>query len=242
MEWIEANWNAPEHVNALTTTIHGGCSRSPFESNNLALHVGDDASCVEYNRMALQKTLSLPSPPHWLEQTHSTMVVSIPESPSRKADASITNQCQQVLAVMTADCLPILLSDLNGTEVAAIHAGWRGLLNGIIENTLSSMQSKPENLIAWIGPGICAQCFEIGKDVLPTFIQHPAFKPWMIEEYANEKWRFDLPGLAQRILQRAGLNLISNSKYCTLERSDLFYSYRREIKTGRMATLVWIDK
>ncbi len=168
-------------------------------------------------------------------------LLNVHQTDLRKADASIAQKPAYVLAVLTADCLPVLLTNTSGTEIAAIHAGWRGLVEGIIENTISSMQTDPTELLAWIGPGICGNCFEIGADVLDTFVSHPMFESSMLHQHYTDKWLFDLKALAVKILQNSGLNLINNSDYCTFERADLFYSYRRSIKTGRIATLIWIE-
>jgi len=241
MEWINADWKAPENIKAVSTTLIGGYSTHHFKSNNLAMHVGDHPSDVVKNREQLLQKLALPSEPIWLEQTHSTKVVNVHQTDLRKADASIAQKSGFVLAVLTADCLPVLLTNSNGTEIAAIHAGWRGLVGGIMENTISSMQTNPSELLAWVGPGICGNCFEIGGDVLDIFVSHPMFENAMIHQTNTYKWLFNLKALAVKILQKSGLNLINNSNYCTFERADLFYSYRRAMKTGRIATLIWIE-
>ena len=149
-----SNWPAPINIRALTTTRLGGESLPPYDNNNLALHVGDNADHVLKNRLALVNSLHLPGEPIWLEQTHSNHCVVVEDEPNRVADAAITRCKQFPLSIMTGDCLPILLCDKAGTEIAAIHAGWRGLVNGIVENTLSKMLNHSETLIAWIGPAI----------------------------------------------------------------------------------------
>ena len=152
---IQPEWPAPSNIKACTTLRIGGVSRPPYHSFNLAEHVGDQAAFVEHNRKLLKTGLNLPSDPIWLKQTHSTITVSASlDAASKEADASFTDQPNVVCAVLTADCLPLLLCDRNATHVAAIHAGWRGLANGIIENTLKTMGLSPKDILAWLGPAI----------------------------------------------------------------------------------------
>ncbi len=238
MTHLTANWPAPHHIKALTTTRAPGKSLGFYAQNNLGLHVGDDESRVLHNRARLIDTFNLPNEPAWLDQTHSTDCVVIENEPQRIADAAVTRSTLHPLAIMTADCLPILLCDTKGTEIAAIHAGWKGLLNGIIQNTLKKMLSNPAHLMAWIGPAICQQCYEIGDEVRNLYTErypftHSAFKQTASGIHAN------LPQLAEFILNHFGVNNVYQSKACTFERKNDFYSYRREAQTGRMATLIW---
>jgi polyphenol oxidase len=241
MSNLIAHWPAPENISALTTTRTTGMSVPPYNSNNLALHVGDNYEHVLNNRHALIKQLSLPDEPAWLNQTHSNRCVVVEEDRARDADASITRHPNQVLAIMTADCLPIVLCDTKGREIAAIHAGWRGLLDGIVENTLHKMQSDNHHLLAWIGPAICHQCYETGEAVREAYVHrypfaHEAF-------YAHTSGlHADLPKLATLILNASGVTRVYSSNACSFERNDAFYSYRREAKTGRMATLIWFNR
>lgn len=237
---LTANWPAPANIQAFTTLKHGGFSLEPYSSNNLALHVGDNPDLVYRNRQQLIEQYQLPSEPIWLEQTHSTLCVDVENDNNRIADASVTRSPRDVLAIMTADCLPILLCDKQGNEIAAIHAGWRGLVNGIVENTLQKMHSSRADIMAWIGPGICGNCFEVGREVVDTFIQHYPFS----EDYCfphKEKWRIDFNAVAERILQESGINNVYQSENCTIEQEDRFFSYRRASQTGRMATLIWFN-
>jgi YfiH family protein len=236
-----ANWPAPANIKALTTQRGAGVSLAPYHSNNLAFHVADNIEHVKQNRQSLVDSLQLPAEPAWLEQTHSHDCVVVEEDSLRVADAAITRSRQQVLAIMTADCLPILLCNQQGTEIAAIHAGWRGLLNGIIDNTVDKMQSKSSDLMAWIGPAICRNCYETGHEVKEAFIQrypytHDAFHTCASSLYA------DLPKLAELVLQGLGIDAIYHSKICTFEQENTFYSYRRAAQTGRMATLIWFKQ
>ena len=241
MEIIKANWNAPSCVQAFTTTTQGGVSKDPFQSNNFALHVGDSPTHVKHNRKLL-KDAFLPSEPEWLEQTHSTVAVNVDITLNRNADASISHSKNQVLAILTADCLPIVITNTQGTEIAAIHAGWRGLLAGVIENTIQSMTTPSTALMAWIGPHICKNCFEVGADVLSSFTGHGACSPSMIQASSNDKWRINLAEIATNILQSKGLHSVNNCHYCTFEDTQRYFSYRRSGNTGRIATLIWLDR
>ena len=240
MKNILANWPAPKNISALTTTRMSGCSEAPFESNNLALHVEDDPLSVEKNRQQLVELLHLPGEPIWLQQTHSTHCIIAEETDNRDADASITRYSKHPLAILTADCLPITLCSKQGNEIAAIHAGWRGLFNGIVESTISKMNNKPEDLMAWIGPAICQKCYEVGDEVYESFtnklsISRDAFKA------VNSKWLANLPQIAEMVLNSQGVQAVYQSNLCTFELKNEFYSYRRQAKTGRIATLIWFN-
>lgn len=241
MNMIKAEWEAPAHINAFITTRMGGVSQAPYDHFNLALHTGDDKAHVEKNRRLLLETFHLPSAPCWLNQTHSNKVVHVEHDNNRDADAAITTKPNQVLAIMTADCMPILICNRNDQEIAAIHAGWRGLACGIIENTIQSMQSEPNDLMAWIGPAICEACFEVGDDVKSTFINQYDFTKYAFTPALYEKkWLGNMNLIAKLILNQLGIQKVFNSNFCTIENGDLFYSYRREGTTGRMASLIWI--
>lgn len=230
MTSLVASWSVPSHISALTTSLDLG---------NLALHVNDDPNVVLNNRQKLREQLNLKNEPVWLNQTHSNRCVLVEEEALRDADAAITRSSEHPLVIMTADCLPILLCNDNGTEIAAIHAGWRGLLNGVIENTLVKMKSKP--MFAWIGPSICNQCFEIGSEVKEAFEQHYPFLDNAFH-IKNDKHHANLALIAQLILNHSGVEKVTQSNACTVEEKDRFYSYRREAQTGRIATLIWFNK
>ena len=212
----------------------------PYDKNNLALHVGDNAENVEANRLALVNSLLLPGIPIWLHQTHTNQCVVVEDSPNRIADAATTRRKDMPLAIMTADCLPILLCDKAGTEIAAIHAGWRGLANGIIENTLIKMHSQPEALMAWIGPAICKTCYEVGNDMYEAFTTRYPFTEATFSNRAPHR-HANLPKMAELILNAQGVSAVYQSEACSFELKNKFYSYRREPQTGRMATLIWFN-
>lgn len=238
MPYLLANWKAPSHIGALTTTRRAGFSMGPYASNNIGLHVEDNPVHVQANRDKLVDALQLPQEPYWLEQVHGNECLLAEEASTCRADAIITKCHDRPLAIMTADCLPILLCNDKGTEIGAIHAGWRGLANGIVENTIHKMTSHAHEVLAWIGPGICQACFEIGEDVRDAFLLRYAFTESAFIRQ-NTRWSADLPKLAELILNHAGVGRVSQSSCCTYELEEQFYSYRREKKTGRMATLIW---
>ena len=241
MHLLSATWQNLHKVGTLSTTCGGGVSKTPFKSFNLGYHVGDNKSDVSKNRSLLTKLL--PKPAVWLNQVHSSDVVIVDEYFDSKklhnADALYTQLLNQPLAIMTADCLPILLTSNDGTEVAAIHGGWRGLKQGIIQNTLKCFNAKPENIYAWLGPAIGPDQFEVGVEVFEAFnSQSPlfsdAFKP-----HLNNKYYADIYGIARILLSQLGVITIAGGEYCTVSQSHLFFSYRRDGQTGRMASLIW---
>ena len=236
--WIKADWSAPAHIKAGCTTRLGGCSQPPFDSLNLALHVGDAPAQVALNRQALKQYLHLPQEPHWLQQVHGCDVSS-DGLVLDEADAAFTTQAGKVCVVMTADCLPLLITDQQGRCVAAIHAGWRGLANGVIQQTITRMPVPAHELLVWLGPAIGPNAFEVGEDVFNCFVDlndqyHKAFYPH------HTKWLFDIYRAARLQLGLLGVTKISGGDYCTFENEALFYSYRRDKHTGRMASLIWI--
>ncbi len=247
MNFIEANWPAPKHIKAFTTVRNNGLSQPPYHSCNLAEHVGDDAQTVLANRVLLKSTLDLTEEPIWLEQTHSTIALpALPEHRGHNADASFTASRQRVCVVLTADCLPILVCDRKGTHVAAIHAGWRGLVNGVIENTLAEMNVDPADLLVWLGPAISGNVYEVGDEVKQHFITagtpadladiEAAFLP-----SPKGRWLANLYLLATQRLAKKGVTQIFGGEYCTFRDKELFYSYRRDgAATGRMASLIYM--
>jgi hypothetical protein len=231
------DWPAPPTVKALQTTRLGGVSPAPYDSLNLGDHVGDDTHLVARNRQLLAALL--PAEPVWLEQVHGTTVVHAENADCRpRADACITRQKNTVCAVMTADCLPVLLCDIEGTVVGAVHAGWRGLAEGVIEATLQEMRVAPQRLMAWLGPAIGPRAFEVGPEVRDRFIAHDpvaqqAFQPQGIRFLA------DIYQLACQRLQAQGVTRIYGGGFCTYHDAARFFSFRRDGRTGRMATLIW---
>lgn len=240
IEIRKPDWLAPPGVCAYTTTRGGGVSQAPFDSFNLALHVGDDPAHVARNRELLQQLLNLPAEPCWINQTHGTDVVTLELDNSRDADAAITRIPGVVAVVMTADCLPVLVCNRHGTEVAAVHAGWRGLQAGVIQNTLARMESSSEQLQAWIGPGIAQDNFEVGEEVRNAFIDSMQDAGSFFRDNHEGRWLCDLAGLAEQVLKRQGVVDIYRDPACSYRDAEHFFSYRRNATTGRMASLIWI--
>jgi YfiH family protein len=239
---ITPNWDAPNHVVAFTTTRAGGCSAAPFNRLNLGTNSGDKLADVEQNRGILRNELSLPNEPAWLNQVHQATVIEVnDEQLLVDADASFSREAQQICTVLTADCLPILLTNRQGTEVAAIHAGWRSLAGGIIENTVAQLQSPHEELIAWLGPAICGNCYEVGNEVYDAFTAHDSTAAAIFIETRENHWLANLPALAQRRLKKLKIEHIFCSNRCTLEEPELFFSYRRDGATGRMASMIYMS-
>ncbi|OWF74525.1 hypothetical protein B4903_20865 [Yersinia frederiksenii] len=238
---ILPDWPAPASVKACSTTRHGGISEFPYDSLNLGTHVGDIAATVITNRQRLVEQGQLPQMPVWLEQVHGTRVLHLDGSAISdvQADAVYSRVAGQVCAVMTADCLPVLFCSLAGDEVAAAHAGWRGLCAGVLEQTMAQFNAAPSSIIAWLGPAIGPQQFEVGEEVKQAFIDidtqaAAAFIP------AGTKYLADIYLLARQRLQAAGIHAIYGGDHCTVSEKQQFFSYRRDGITGRMASLVWL--
>ena len=239
--FIIPDWPAPTTVQAVSTTRWGGVSRPPYASLNLADHVGDDPAHVVENRRCLRVLAGLPAEPAWLEQVHGTAVVAA-ETVSRPvaADAAFTRKPGRPCVVMTADCLPVLLCDRAGTVVAAAHAGWRGLASGVIAATVTRMGTPPMELLAWLGPAIGPQAFEVGEDVRAAFLALDAGNAGCFRPSPAGRWLADLYELARRQLRERGVSAVYGGEYCTFSEPERFFSYRRENRTGRMATLIWL--
>lgn len=234
------DWPAPARVHALQTTRQGGVSRAPYASFNLGTHVGDDAAAVAANRRQLASLL--PGEPVWLEQVHGCVVVAAEQAAGiPRADAAVARRAGRVCAVMTADCLPLLLCDAAGSVVAAAHAGWRGLADGVIEATLRAMRVDAAQVLAWLGPAIGPQAFEVGSEVREIFVAHQAQAAQAFVPTIPGKWGADLYQLARLRLQAAGVQRIYGGEYCSHSDAERFFSYRRDGQTGRMATLIWLD-
>ena len=244
MQVINPNWSVPKNIHAFTTTREGGVSLEPYFSFNLGDHVGDNKSAVKTNRTLLVEKFGLPQTPIFLTQTHSTRVLQLPYSGQNlEADAVYTNVPHQVCAVMTADCLPVLFTTASGNEVAAAHAGWRGLCNGVLEETVKYFQAKPEDIIAWFGPAIGPTAFQVGIDVVKQFVAVDekaklAFQPDAIEE---SKYLGNLYQIATQRLNNLGIRQIYGGNHCTFNEKELFFSYRRDNQTGRMASIIWFE-
>ncbi|WP_271410717.1 peptidoglycan editing factor PgeF [Pseudomonas sp. Q1-7] len=236
--WLTPDWPAPARVRACVTTREGGFSQSPYEGLNLGSHVGDDSQAVERNRRTLTETLGCQ--PAWLSQVHGVRVVEADPQRVDEADASWTSEPGVAAAVLTADCLPALFCDRAGTRVAAAHAGWRGLANGVLEATLDALGLPPEEVLVWLGPAIGPEAFEVGPEVREAFVAcHPqagqAFRP-----SANAgKFMADIYQLARLRLAARGATAVYGGGFCTVS-DPRFYSYRRAAQTGRFASLVWL--
>ena len=243
---IYPDWQVPAHVHACVTTRLGGVSKPPFDSMNLATHVGDDPQAVEANRMLLRQQLQLPQEPHWLEQVHGLQVADIDCLQQCQADAFYTDRPDVVGVVLTADCLPVFIANRSGTEVAVAHAGWKGLLQGVIEQTVKRFFSAPDELHVWLGPAIGPTAFEVGEDVLLGFTkeagQDKAVVSACFKSHGKGKWLADIYALASYRLKRLGISNVSGGDFCTVSDEHMFYSYRRDGKTGRMASLIWITE
>jgi polyphenol oxidase len=236
--WLTPDWPAPANIHALTTLRTGGVSTDEYGSLNLATHVGDDPEKVFENRQRLKDWLVLPAEPIWLEQTHSIIAIDAAQSTTlQQADASYTDQADIVCAVMTADCLPLLICSTDGQKIAAIHAGWKGLLAGIISNTLAAL--KTTDVLVWLGPAIGANSFEVGEEVREAFVEK--FPPFAagFKQISEHKYLADIYQLARIELAERGVHAVYGGGLCTYTDQERFYSYRRDAKTGRMATLIW---
>ena len=240
VRWIAPDWPAPANVYAASSLRSGGVSVAEYAALNLGDHVADDGPAVKENRIRLQQALALPASPKWLTQMHGIECIDAASSAMGvEADASFTTKAGIVSAVLTADCLPVLLCDKQGTTVAAVHAGWRGLAAGVIESTIAAM-GEPQELLAWLGPAIGPQQFEVGNEVRAAFIARDAAAVEAFAPVRAGHWLADLYRLARIILGKQGVSKIYGGEWCTVSRPDDFYSYRRDGVTGRMATLIWM--
>ena len=244
MNALQPNWHAPPNVHAFTTLRHGGVSNVPYDSFNLGDHVGDEENAVKTNRTLLIKQFNLPQMPLFLTQTHSTRVLTLPYSGKNlEADAAYTTQTNQVCLVMTADCLPVLFTNRQGNAVAAAHAGWRGLCDGILEETVKCFQCPSDEIMAWLGPAIGSTAFQVGGEVVQQFIsQDPqAESAFIVDPNTPGKYLGDLYQIAKQRLNQLGINQVSGGEHCTYTEKDKFFSYRRDGKTGRMASCIWFE-
>ena len=229
MEKVESDWQAPENVRAFFTTRNNGVSAAPYESLNLALHVGDDPDRVAVNR----ESLGLETEPFYLNQVHSNRCVEAHLTPNPvEADASFTREPGQILAIMVADCLPVFFASRQGDVVGVAHAGWRGLANCVLSETVASINS--DGLVAWMGPAISASHYEVGDDVREQFVSTAGFT-----KNDNHRWQMDLYAIAREQLETLGVT-VSGGNFCTYQDKARFFSYRRDGITGRMAGYIWL--
>ena len=237
--WFEPDWPLPPGVRALQTTRCGGVSSGPWSGFNLGDHVGDDPAAVAANRAALAGYIGCN--PRWLRQVHGTAVCDLDRCAAevREADAALARQVGQVCVVMTADCLPVLLCADDGSVVGAVHAGWRGLAHGIVENTIAAMQTQPT--WAWLGAAISQPCFEIGEEVKTAFCsKYPELDSAFKAGEKAGKFYADLYAIARFILKQHGVEVVLGGDQCSYTQTDEYFSYRRAAKTGRMATFVFM--
>jgi YfiH family protein len=240
IELLYPDWPAPARVHACGTTRIGGVSGPPWDTLNLGAHVGDDPDKVRENRARLVEKLDLPSEPRWLDQVHGTRV-QLPGDADACADAAYTDKPGDVCVVMTADCLPVLLTTARADAVAAAHAGWRGLRDGVLEHAVQQFATPAADILAWLGPAIGPTAFEVGDEVRDAFV---AVDVGAAAEFVSNRsghWLADLYGLARRRLRAAGVERIYGGHWCTYRDARRFFSYRRDGRTGRMASLIWIQ-
>lgn len=233
------DWPVPSNVRAAVSTRQGGVSGGPYASLNLGTHVGDDAAAVTENRRRFAEAAGLAVAPGWLTQVHGCDVVSATAQAGASADACWTAQAGMPCAVLTADCLSVLFADRDGTCVAAAHAGWRGLAAGVLEATIAALPVPPQRLLAWLGPAIGPDAFQVGAEVRAAFIaaaaeDATAFRP------DGSRWRADLFALARARLARCGVGHISGGGICTVSQQQQFFSHRRDGVSGRFASLIWL--
>jgi YfiH family protein len=242
MQFIYPDWPAPSNVRAAVTTRAGGVSTGPYATLNLGAHVGDDANAVAENRRRVRAALQLPAEPTWLNQVHGTAVVEARsyEAPPT-ADASIAHAPRAVCCVLTADCLPVILCDEKGTRVAAAHAGWRGLATGILAETIAAFGNESQSLVAWLGPAIEQGAFEVGDEVREQFVARDSANARAFVRNERDRWQADLYELARLELGRLGVTNVCGGGFSCYADAERFFSYRRDGKTGRMATMVWLE-
>ncbi|WP_395648416.1 peptidoglycan editing factor PgeF [Thermomonas sp.] len=240
--FLHADWPAPPGVHALTSLRHGlGVSAAPFDHFNLGSRCGDDVDAVIENRRQLQAALHLPSSPRWLRQVHGVAVAVEPGFDEPEADAAVTVTPGRVLAILTADCLPVVLASRAGDDIGAAHAGWRGLCAGVLEATVGAMRTPAQQLMAWLGPAAGPQAYEIGEDVFAAFVQRdPAAVATFVATRPGH-WKVDLYALARQRLQAVGVTAVFGGEQCTISDPARFFSHRRDQRGGRIATLVWMQ-
>jgi YfiH family protein len=254
VSWLEPEWPAPPGVRALSTFRSGGVSTARYASLNLGDHVGDSLQAVGENRRRLKTATELPAEPAWLTQVHGTNVVDLDAAgtgpvgradrgasgPVGPADAAFTRRRGQVCAILTADCLPIVLAADSGDLIAAAHAGWRGLAGGVIEATVKALEVAPERLMAWLGPAIGPDHFEVGAEVREAVLAGDSGADAAFAVNARGRYMADLSGLTRRRLAALGVSRIYGGGHCTYADKDRYFSHRRDGVTGRQATLIWL--
>jgi len=238
--WIAADWPAPAGVIAGCSVRQGGVSEGSFASLNLGTHVADDDAAVIENRCRLKAQCDLPAEPGWLSQVHGTTVAVEPVAGSPiTADAAFTRKAAVVCAVLTADCLPVLFTSTDGSELAVAHAGWRGLNAGVLEATVDRFSVPPARMLVWLGPAISQAAFEVGGEVRDAFLANDTAAADCFVENQRGRWQADLYALARQRLARTGINQVFGGNFCTYTDSGRFFSYRRDGECGRMANFIY---
>jgi YfiH family protein len=240
--WIDAEWPTPAWIKAGITTTHSGFSLPPYAGLNLAGHVGDEIERVRQNRNLLEKELNLPSTPLWLQQVHGQEIIEDKDwFPNVSADACFSKQNDSVCAILTADCLPLLLCDEKNRQVAAVHIGWRGLCQNIVSASLSRFDSDHGDILAWIGPHIHAANYEVGEDARQACLTAIPDADHAFTKIKDGYWLANLETLVRHQLEDSGNTMIFAANRCTFKEQSDFYSYRRNNITGRMASLIWME-
>ncbi len=237
VEVVKADWPAPANVQAFTTTKMGGFSKDAWSSMNLGQRCGDKPAAVQRNREKLVS--QLPAAPKWLQQVHGRRVLthSLVGSETPKADAMVSFSPGQVCAILTADCLPVLFCNRAGNRIAAAHAGWRGLAQGVLQAAAKQMDEAPGEIMAWLGPAIGPKVYQVGEDVRQAFAQEHG----IYFRKNGDRWSLDLCGVARRMLTQLGIAAVYGGHFCTFSDSERFFSFRRDGVTGRMASVIWLE-
>jgi len=240
---IKPDWPVAKHIHAFTSTRLGGVSQGIYHGLNLAHHVDDEPDAVQANRDLLQQQFHLPHTVKWLQQIHSTQAIAADTIENgTKADALYTNKANTICAVLTADCLPILVCNKQGDKIAAIHAGWRGLASGIIQTTLEKLAEPADHLLLWFGPAIGARHYQVGQDFYDTFLSISPMMQQAFKQTSPTHWHADIYALAKLQCEQLGIKHIYGGEHCTFADSTHFYSHRRDGTTGRMASLIWFGE
>jgi len=234
------DWPAPARVRAWVSERAGGASADAYATLNLATHVGDAPERVAENRARLKTAAALPGEPVWLEQVHGATVLDLDRDALAPADGAVTARAGVVCAVLTADCLPVLLADRAGRRVGVAHAGWRGLLNGVLPAAVRALGSAPADVVAWLGPAISAAAYEVGADVRDAYLAKDPRAASCFAPNARGRWQADLYALARASFAAAGVSEVHGGQFCTFGEDERFFSHRREAPCGRIATLVWL--
>lgn len=253
---ITPDWSAPAGVRCAFTLRRGGVSAAPYNSLNVGAHVGDVAYAVQGNRRRVRESLQVPAEPVWLQQVHGTDVVNLDVlvgqpcaaasvgaalGDAARGDAAVTRTAGRVCVIQVADCMPVLFAARDGSAVGAAHAGWRGLAGGVLEQTVRALGVPPARLIAWVGPTISQEHFEVGDDVRAAFLSQDAGASPAFAANTRGRWQCDLYALARRRLAALGVNDVSGGGWCTYADAARFFSYRRDGQCGRMAALIWMS-